>query len=115
MKTSLKRYYSIERKERKGDYMRRFIIGTKSLLIFAHGNSCYICGAYFINLQMAHLEPTGLYGLGRGEFYRIEDWINHFDSYAPMCKSCHKRFDKMEFYRNFWFYANKLSVDIYEK
>lgn len=46
-------------------------------------------------IEAAHVVPTGLKGEGRGLDRRYRDVLKHPDCYRPMCKRCHRTFDKL--------------------
>lgn len=62
------------------------------------GGVCWNCGSS-INVQFAHVEETGLSGMGRGRKERYYDIINNPTAYALLCggedrvSGCHKAFD----------------------
>lgn len=68
----------------------------------ARGNRCEECGVLLqvegnqVNLQFAHITPTGLRGHGRGRNRRILDIRKNPGSYRLLCLDCHERIDHEE-------------------
>ncbi len=54
--------------------------------------SCLNCGSTWL-CEFAHVKPTNLRGMGRGQKERFLDILRHLDSYTYLCKKCHERFD----------------------
>ena len=54
---------------------------------------CQICGNWSPRREMAHVQPTGLNGLGRGRKERYYDYKKHPESYKLLCHKCHKKLD----------------------
>ena len=44
-----------------------------------------------VQLEFAHIKPTGLNGKGRGQTARYYDIVNKPDSYKLVCQRCHKK------------------------
>lgn len=57
------------------------------------GKQCVFCESTE-ELHAAHVKPTSLNGAGRGGKRRWKDVIDHPDHYAPMCRECHRTFDR---------------------
>jgi len=54
---------------------------------------CQKCGELNDVLEFAHVQPTGLSGMGRGLTERYLDVLKNPECYALMCKPCHKEYD----------------------
>lgn len=72
---------------------KRFISDLREML------KCGVCGSR-TGIQFAHLEPTGLNGMGRGGQRRYIDIKRNPTKYIPLCggpngrNGCHSMFDK---------------------
>jgi len=62
-------------------------------LIDQFGGKCQNCGGTE-NLELAHKEPTGLNGRGRGSWHRYYDVRKNPEKYWLACKDCHKEYDR---------------------
>jgi hypothetical protein len=81
----------------QGERRRRFEARRVSVLRIGRGNRCERCGKRAHtdkrgrpNLEFAHLAPTGLRGRGRGQIQRYYDIRRHPESYALLCRGCHR-------------------------
>lgn len=57
------------------------------------GFCCVWCGD-FNGVEFAHLEHTGVSGIGRGRWRRYYDVRNNRDKFMLMCYDCHREFDR---------------------
>jgi transcription elongation factor Elf1 len=71
---------------------KEYVTKLKEQLYQIHGNRCFFCGSTK-QLEFAHLEPTGLNGMGRGRINRYLDIKKHVGSYMLLCHECHRQFD----------------------
>ena len=82
-----------------GGYRAEKYKQQREKVLAKRGKRCEWCGRKETvknPIQMAHVKPTGLRGIGRGSAHRIQDWINHPEDYAYICsgeKSCHDALD----------------------
>lgn len=63
----------------------------------AIGSRCFHCntrGSKKNQMEFAHLQPTGLNGIGRGSHHRRLDVLKHQDKYTYLCRNCHQDLDK---------------------
>jgi hypothetical protein len=81
----------------QGERRRRFESRRVSILRIERGNRCEYCGKRGRtnkrgrpNLEFAHLAPTGLRGRGRGQIQRYYDIKRHPETYALLCRGCHR-------------------------
>lgn len=65
----------------------------KARLIEVYGSKCWLCPREQ-RLEFAHIEPTGLSGMGRGKYARIRDVEANPGKYALLCRRCHKKLDR---------------------
>lgn len=56
------------------------------------GGCCQKCGSK-MNLEFAHVRPTGLKSKGRGKKKRYYDIKNNKECYILLCKDCHLDLD----------------------
>lgn len=47
-----------------------------------------------VNLEFAHVRPTGVSGMGRGLRQRVLDIRRFPSAYLLLCKLCHRAFDR---------------------
>lgn len=74
------------------EHCRRYRLRLRLRVALIYGIHCQTCGSPR-NLQLAHVEPTGLKGAGRGLTRRLLDAIKHPDKYILECYRCHKKRD----------------------
>lgn len=72
----------------------KWIKKARKRLIVLWGLKCFMCGTTE-RLEFAHINDTGLNGLGRGRKERYYDVINNPDDYVLLCKTCHREFDRL--------------------
>jgi hypothetical protein len=74
-------------------YRRR--LRTRVIAVYGDlfGLYCYNCGRHE-EIEMAHVEPTGLQHEGRGQTRRFIDILRYPGSYIPLCHDCHVEFDR---------------------
>jgi hypothetical protein len=76
------------------DRYKRYLDNLQARLFAQFGGKCVVRACtVFVDLQFAHIEPTGLHGRGRGRRSRLLDVRRHPESYALMCKLHHDLFD----------------------
>lgn len=73
-------------------YRRKLRRRARRILAGAGLIQCLACQATR-GLEMAHLEPTGLSGRGRGWERRYLDAIRNPNSYVLLCRACHVAYD----------------------
>lgn len=63
----------------------------------AYGGRCRRCGRRRSGrgrpLEFAHVRPTGVCGMGRGQRVRFFDVLRNPECYELLCKACHRRMD----------------------
>lgn len=57
--------------------------------------ACFGCGD-LNDLEFAHVRPTQLSGMSRGQYRRWLDVVRHPDRYILLCAECHREFDKWQ-------------------
>lgn len=79
---------------KRGDRFKRYLDNLQARLYARYGAKCGAegCGV-FVDLQFAHLKPTGLRGRSRGKRSRLLDVLRNPDSYALFCKFHHELFN----------------------
>jgi len=70
----------------------RYRQSLRARALEAFGGRCQDCGS-IVNLQFAHVWPTGLKGQGRGSKRRFRDVLNNQYAYRLLCYDCHAAFD----------------------
>lgn len=77
--------------------MRRVGFYLEAISRLAHspqwGGRCTVCG-WGLQLEFAHLKPTGVNGRGRGRSRRYHDIRAHPECYVLMCHDHHLEFDQ---------------------
>lgn len=68
----------------------------KNKLKLMHRIPCVICGQIPNEFAHIHDKPTMMKSWGRGSVRRINDLLKNPKNYVPLCKSCHKRYDRNE-------------------
>jgi hypothetical protein len=77
---------------RKKTYSSEWYRKKRDEMIGRFGGCCEVCGS-FEHLEFAHKRGTGLNGIGRGSWQRINDVVKNPDAYRLLCKPCHRAFD----------------------
>jgi hypothetical protein len=73
-------------------HSRRYRQRLRLRVALIYGIVCQTCGSNR-ELELAHTQPTGLKGAGRGLTRRLLDAIKHPDKYILECKKCHRKRD----------------------
>lgn len=69
-----------------------WIARRRAQLVEAYGGACNACGAVD-ELEFAHIKPTALNGLGRGNHARLRDVLRNPVAYLLLCVECHEQLD----------------------
>jgi DNA-directed RNA polymerase subunit RPC12/RpoP len=82
---------------------RRRYVETRRIadLREARGNQCRRCGSR-VKLEFAHVKPTKVKGMGRGQQVRYGDIKRNPDAYELLCRDCHRAFDRKGGYNAFF-------------
>jgi len=75
-----------ERKRRQREKLRNLV-----LLLFP--KDCFRCHRFGLEMEFAHLKPTGLRGRQRGSVEALRDVLQNRESYARLCWECHRGID----------------------